>query len=657
MEIPRIEKKKAKYYIKVNNRSNILERIDTDEWMNVFARLNRLVTTHGIEQGIRTTRVSPQGVESSPKPKRRKQQQQIKGQDKIVKKNMYLVGRNSQYERRVVQEQLSPLRVHEFGRSALKDDYQVGHARENYQQLRKINTDPRFKYIKVEKSQSLLKMMLPRLMQLTDPSASPMMDNHEESKVVYSNFSTSEIPKVPDFSADDESSSRRLEEYIGMLTHTKYYFRSSSQLNGVIPKILRNLMNPMNMKTLPLRTTQMYNDMMLFYSNRFDFATVRELYKQLKILKLKPNVRTFNVMMRSILKNSHIRKTNGALEKEILFVLNQMRKYECHADVYTWTTCYNFLNDELSRDVYMENMIERVGVAMTDRFIYTVLRNQEVDAEGKRDSGLDILKFLVKNQVGINDEKLFHLCLKRFLDAGELDKAWLMMRHYQERRTMMITHETLNLFLIAFAERGRLDLSLLVFNSFMRWGVTPNMDSFDMLYKSMVNCGYTRHFPFIFHYLRLLKIKMGFGERFCYWSVKCRSIIKFNYKMKEADAMDVERCGRKLSRDKFFWDKDHLNWNLSSNGSCPSALTRAFWYIGCQPKWLKKGKIRGHGSNCNLIKSDDGTKIQKNEYRKRIRYVAVQNAMLKRVKYIDDQYGALKEELKDRGLLHVNNKK
>ncbi|WP_204266934.1 hypothetical protein, partial [Citrobacter youngae] len=47
-------------------------------------------------------------------------------------------------------------------------------------------------------------------------------------------------------------------------------------------------------------------------------------------------------------------------------------------------------------------------------------------------------KFLVKNQVGINDEKLFHLCLKRFLDAGELDKAWLMMRHYQERRTIML---------------------------------------------------------------------------------------------------------------------------------------------------------------------------------------------------------------------------
>ncbi|CCD24283.1 Aep3p NDAI_0C06240 [Naumovozyma dairenensis CBS 421] len=572
------------------------------------------------------------------------------------------VGKGSYYERKSIRERLISLSPHSFARTSIQDNYDSQRALEIYNVNKNIKTNPEYKYIKSEKNREFLSRILPLLINLTPNISSSNYlrnNNEEEGKTIrkFPKFTTDEVPPIPDFQNDPQV----LQDFIGLLTHTTFYYRNSSKLNGIIPKILRNLIHPTNLKTLKLRTITNFNDLIYFYSNRFDFASVRELFKQSQLENIQPNTMTFNLLLRSILKNSQIRKINPVVN-EIEWVLLKMEKCSVNANYITWLTLYNFLQDNLSRDVFINQMHTKGFPINRNEFIYTVMRNND------EYTGLQILEFLKNNNIGFNDgiftTKLINLCIERFLskqDQKNLNYAWIILKYFGNENKSLLNYKTLNCFLENFAKHGRIDLSLMIFNvCTKRFAILPNFDSFEMLFKSLVINGYTKNFPMVLKYLKKLKKSYNYEERNTYWIVKAELISKYNC-LKHFTEADFIKCEKLLSPDSFTWDAKTLIWRTWQQPS--SSLRKRLRYLGCfsgnrhtkfSNKFLKYDGTPQYDSSVKTSKyitSSLDIAIKKNDERERIKLFAVKRAMFKRVPYAEEPFESLKKELKERNII------
>lgn len=546
----------------------------------------------------------------------------------VTPKERQLVGKGSKFQRKVVKDYLSPLRVHDLSRHEIKDDYDVSKAAQTNRIAKLVKKSPNYDQIAFRNSRQFVGDLLAALV-----ACSPKNIEASSDHIVrhFPSWTMEEVPRIPNFDANPTL----FQTYIGILSHTRFLYRNSSSSNGIVPMILRNLMHPGNMKTLQLRTTRSYNDMMYFFCEKFDFASCREIFAQMKIEGAQRDTITYNLMLRSMLKNSHIRKIKS-VDSEVIYYLQSMRKNKVRADAVTWTTCYNFLQENVSRAIFIEQMQQR-GVPITTAFVYTVLRNGAYSSD-------ECLRFLSDHKVPLSS-KLFALCFNRLLQEDRADVAWLFLEHTVQKREkdFKVDAGILNALLRHFASRSRFDMAIMTFNTCTQdYHVKPDDHSFEMLFKSLVMNGYTKKFSIILKHLKELRQSFGLGNRNNYWLVRASAIAKFNVAQLGAfSESDIKSLTSKLNDLK--WSTTTSGFTIKIWKDNGPTVKKALREIGCIPPALRVKK-ENHGINTVSTQ-------QKAKYRRRVRSIAVQSAMCKRIPFAKDWYGSLKQELKGRKVL------
>lgn len=548
--------------------------------------------------------------------------------DVTLNENKHLVGKGSNFQKKVVKEYLSPLRVHDLSRHEIKDDYDSEKATRMSRMARRSKHFANYREIVFSDSRRFVGELLAALVACSSKMIEVISDDVVRH---FPAWTMKEVPKIPKFDANP----KLFEDYIGFLTHTKFLYRNSSSINGIVPMILRNLMHPGNLKTLQWRTTRTYNDMIYYFREKFDFASCREIFAQMKIEGAQRNTITYNMMLLSVLKNSHIRKVKP-VDNEVIYYLKSMRKNKVRADAVTWTTCYNFLKEDVARAIFIEQMQLR-GVPITASFVYTVLRNGAYSSE-------ECLRFLSNHKVPLTC-KLFKLCLDRLLQEDRVNIAWLFLEHTMTKREVdfKIDSDIMNSFLRYFARKGRLDLALITFNTCTRdFDIKPDDHTFEMLFKALVTNGYSKNFSMILKYLKNARGSFGLGNRNNYWLVKAAAISKFNVpKLSTFSDEDFEKLANQLNN--LVWSSTSSGFTLKTWKENGPSFKKALRDIGCVPPTLQANKEPPIVNTTAMQK--------KSKYRRRIRSIAVQNAMYKRIPLAKDWYGTLKQELKKRNLL------
>ncbi|CAR28448.1 hypothetical protein ZYGR_0S00780 [Zygosaccharomyces rouxii] len=600
--------------------------------MNVLQRLSDILAKDGVKTSVLLREdVLPSMFESAKSTvkvnKRNNVVKEIPSKDVTIKENIHLVGRGSNLSKKVSREYLSPLQGHSIARHNILNNYDDAKASRMHSWIETVEKSPNSQEVLFTKFRQFTGDMLAALIACSPPRVKINSQNLTRN---YLKYSTGEVPRIPNF----QENPGLFEDYIGLLTHTRFLHKNSSSTNGIVPKILRNLMHPANIKTLHLRTTKCYNDMMYYFSEKFDFATCRELFVQMKVENVPPNTVTYNLLLRSVLKNSHIRK-NKFPDEEVLFYLKSMKNRGIEADSVTWTTCYNFLKEDVSRLLFVEQLQGR-GVPLTRDFIYTVLRNGDYNST-------ECLKFLTNNKIPL-DCKSFKLCVSRLLQEDRVDVAWVFLEYTLKNsgRAFKLGADILNEFLRVFSAKGRLDLCLMTFNTCVQdRGLKPDVHTFDMLFKSLVRNGYHKNFCVMLTFLQNLKKKYGFEKRTNYWFIKAQSMAKFNIEpqWRHVTPEQLQRAQRWVALLR--WGVDTNTFSTKVWSTHGTQFRNALRFIGCIPLSYR-----------NSIQQDTAHLTRrKSEYRRRIRHIALQNALLKRVPYAKDWYGTLRKELKERGVV------
>lgn len=548
--------------------------------------------------------------------------------DVALNENRHLVGRGSNFQKRVVQDYLSPLRVHDLSRHEIKNNYDVQKAVHLSSLAKRNKKSVNYKEILFSDSRRFVGELLAALVACSSKSI------EATSELTVRHFPTwtmEEVPKIPNFSSNPNF----FEDYIGFLSHTKFLFRNSSSTNGIVPMILRNLMHPGNLKTLGLRTTRTYNDLIYYFCEKFDFASCREVFAQMKIEGAQRNTITYNLMLLSVLKNSHVRKVKS-VDNEVIYYLGSMRKNKVRADAVTWTTCYNLLKEDVSRAIFIEQMQLR-GVPVTTAFVYTVLRNGEYSSE-------ECLRFLSNFKIPLSF-KLFKLCLDRILQEGRVNVAWLFLEHTitKQGNDFKIDADIMNSFLRYFAKKGRLDMAITTLNTCTQdFHIRPDDHSFEMLFKALTTNGYSKNFSMILKYLKDLRGSFGLGNRNNYWLVRASAISKFN--VPELSAFSDEEFQKLVNQlNGFKWSSTTSGFTTKIWNENGPTVKKVLRDLGCVPPTLQTNKEAPKVNTTSMQK--------KNRYRRRIRSIAIQNALCKRVPFAKDWYGTLKQELKKRDIL------
>ncbi|SCV99991.1 LAFE_0B07008g1_1 [Lachancea fermentati] len=544
--------------------------------------------------------------------------------NEYLRQRIHLVGKGSNFEKQVAKEYLSSLHFHPFARHEIQSGYDINRARSTYTGLKLIKASPNSKAILFDRSHHFVGELISLLI-----SSTPKEMPNIEPPRLFPKEIFSEIPAVPNFRNNPDS----FADYLALLCHSTFYVKGSSRLNGIIPKMVRNFMHPSNMNTAQLRDINVFNDVLYFFSERSDYATCRELFAQMKIERVTPNTKTFNILLRNVLKNSHIRKKKWPFD-ELIYYLKQMKLSNISADEVTWTTCYNLLLDDISRDVFIEKMIQN-NVPISPHFVLAVLKNGDF-------TSTQILKFLSENSIPLNS-KLFNLCITKLVEEQKYEIAWAFVEHAYQNASFKINEDCLNIFLRCFAKAGRLDLALLTFNTAtIKYEIFPNVQSFEFLFKALSRNGYTSNFPIIFEFLkRRLKEHTRNNFNNSYWILKARAIVKFNIKRIPTETQ-ISKAESILQTA--LWNNHGFQWNCWENGG--SSIRKVLRFLGCVPKHVKASrKYHRFDTSVSIIS-------KKASYKKRIRFIALQNAMLKRIPYAENKFSALKSELSERNILH-----
>ncbi|AMD22333.1 HGL007Wp [Eremothecium sinecaudum] len=324
------------------------------------------------------------------------------------------------------------------------------------------------------------------------------------------------VPPIPDFDNDPD----RLERYIGLLTHTAFHSQSPSKNSDVIvERILRELMHPLNKATINLRTTTMFNDMIQYYARRNDFASCREFYGQMKIEQKCPNTKTYNLLLRNLaMKIPRVKKQLGF--KEATFYLKDMKKNQVFSDVVTWNTCYQLLLDDISRGLFIEKMIEN-DVPVSTPFLANLFKSDEYTAE-------QLLTFLTEHNIPLCP-RLLKVCNEKLIKEEKYLAVWECLKHLHEKG-IKIGVQAYNMLLLPLAEKGRLDLVLIIFYR-MRYvfRINPSLFSYRIIFKVLAWYRKNEHFDLIYNWMKLEMLKHTNGVLIRdSWFIKCDSISKAN---------------------------------------------------------------------------------------------------------------------------------
>ncbi|KAG0672949.1 mitochondrial translation initiation protein [Kluyveromyces marxianus] len=393
-----------------------------------------------------------------------------------------------------------------------------------------------------------------------------------------------DIPKLTDEITSDTD---KFANYVGLLTHTKFHYKGSSSQGGIIPKLLNSLLHPSNNQTVKLKSTSVFNDVIFYYTTKNNFATCRELFAQMKAEGFNPDTMTYNLLLRSLRKNDALVKQKLPYD-EAVFYLTKMKIEGVPADVITWNTCYLLLKDNISRAIFLEKMIEK------------------------------------------NEENY--------------ERSWKLLEHAKRSKFNVSDPFFLETYIRKFADMGRMDLSLITFNTLTtKYMVTRTLHCYDMLFKCLVRQGYHKNFSVVYKYL-VQKLKHLTGGKIIsnYWIVKSRAILKFNIESK--GDRDISQAVS---------DLDHLIKKCVWNEDKGMKIDCWDQYYQYRKLFRTVGAVPHHTSSKKLNKEQYPAEAsrKKKKYIKRMKETSIANKKLKDAQYEKDYYGALKNDLLNRGIM------
>lgn len=574
----------------------------------------------------------------------------------IVKNNKDLIGKGSNFTKKIINQQLVLINSTKFKRSKILNSQYDSLKATNYHNLKTdILKDKQFALLL---DQNFINRIIPFLFKLTpnyrslpNDSILPLNDswsrqdkNSNRALSISSSFKTSlllEVPQLPNFQLNPN----KFASYIRTLTHHTIIKDQN------LPHLLRTLANPMNNMTTPLQTIDTYNDILFYFKNHWDFASMREIFKFINLHPfIRPNLTTFNILISSLLKNNQIR-----MSKDIIiglkFYLKLMIRQEVEIDSKTWELIMRFLTTSIGRLQFVQIMKQN-NVPVTDWSSIYIMKDFPKEM---------INHYITKSATSKNmrrNVRITNIIIKSCLQNGEFNMALDFIR--SNRSNCSVNDQTLNLFLVPLSNMGKLDHCLMIYKWFNEnLGVCGDLTSFNLLLKSHVRNGYSKNFPVIYEWINLL-FKDRVGLKYLpnsYWKLKCQSIVKFNYadpcydhhnhgapskiKLKRLNKMD--RLYEAFNLDSILFDGCQFHelqlWNVTKTHPDIRKMLRFLNVVkGCS----KSGD--NNKKRSKFIISNSETKIRKQKFLQRIKKIAITHSSYKKLSYSKNWYKALNDE-------------
>lgn len=466
--------------------------------------------------------------------------------------------------------------------------------------------------------QNFINQITPLLLKLT-PRELPMISQHKSHTLT--RRMKRHVPRLPTFEMIREDPAL-FHRYIRTITHNTYIHDQNLSI------LIRTLANPMNSMTNGFQTVDTYNDIMFYFKGKWDLASLRETFKFMRLNGIMPNLKTFNIIISSILNNSRIRKGKDVII-DLKFYLNMMVERRMFVDGKTWRLVYQFLKSNEGKLKYLE-MMKLNKVEIDHLMILQMMEgfNQRISLEyiGSRNVDVDlaIMNHMIKLMV--RHEKF------------EFTQGYKFLIKYGNRTNT--NDQTLNYFMVQSSNQGRLDLCLYMMRLFeLRYNIYGNEQTFELLLKSHVRNGYSAKFTTIYQWIVTRLYKRFDGLMFLpnnYWKLKCQSIIKFNCKNDKEVKADLDKLD--CLYDKFQIQKYNGETSLWSMSQTKPEIRTMIRYLNCV-------STRGVNSkDKKYITNDSDTQDAKLKYRQQIKKIAINNANKKRLPYIKDWYNALVDE-------------
>ena len=642
--------------------------------MSTLGQLAKIVAKYGLKEAAtvpettnssRATLVTPEmfskgDTGSTKQPKGDTKSVERVDTVRLLKENESLIGKGSKFHRRIVQDMLIPFReTHPFRRLEIHDtsSYDVKRATTMYKLKNEIQKNPTFRKTEDE---LFLRETLPLLEKLTVPS--PSFHNHNPkyhyrlrikknsepcySSYVYPRDSHSEIPPIPNLQTDP-TPTETLVKYTGLLSHTKFHFKNSSSRTGIIPLLLRTLTHPKNESMRPYFTTEVFDNLLWYFGSlrSYDMAAVRETLSFMKISGCSPSTKSYNLVIRALLNGGGMRGTQSGYKK-LVFYLGEMSRGKVYANEETWNLVWMFLKSESGR-VFMWQRMSEFGFKLD---LYNLVSRMTFDELGS----------VVETVPQVISKGTLKIILRKLLEREQFNTAWLLLKKFVvNNKESTIDYTVMDVFLATFASRGRLDLTLLVFNTFVNdYNVKPGLSSFNLLFKSLVWNGYFKGFPVVFQYLQTLKKESGLVPKDSYWKLKAESIVRYNFTKSETTTMDEISRFRLGMTDFKLAKNDELSLTTMDRRKVSHERIKMLRYLNCvpyrrrnvgDPKGSEHTEIEGRGRQ--YIVTSDEIREEKRKFRSRIKRIAIQNATVKRIPYAKDWFKALNDELESRGII------
>lgn len=451
-----------------------------------------------------------------------------------------------------------------------------------------------------------------------------------------------EVPPIP-IPLNEET----FEKYIHTLTHSTFYYKKASKVNGLISDMLLELLRFDNKVTKNLRLNiNVFNDAIYFYSKKNDFATMRELYYQMHKLHLIPNTKTLNLFI-SVLKNLQ-KQPHGTPAIEKLYKFMETFKFlNLKPDLTTFTLIYNALPETKSKILLIE-LMNNLKIPITSGLLRSVI----TDLLNKMLADEVIQFFKTNGQFSLDDLDIVcaDLIINGLLKEEKYEQAWSFLMDNAAFKPRLAT---MNTFLRHFGNMERIDLALSAFNTFKQvLKVRPNIESYHHLIRCAVKTGYHKNWRELVRILYHESVEFSgsnFNEISSYWLTRARArsladqhnseMLRFKQPLSDEELALAEEI-----KQVFIWkDLKLVSDPLKSDASTPEykALWLKLGYTSGKPLPGPKLTVEGDRRHLGV----------KKRYLKMIKHKAIMDLYRSRVDaVIYDPQTALYKKLKQRNI-------
>lgn len=235
-----------------------------------------------------------------------------------------------------------------------------------------------------------------------------------------------EIPPIP-----SPLTSESFQEYIYILTHTRFYYRNSLSLkSGLVPQILLYTHNVNNEEFAKVRSVHTYNYLIKFFGydkNQSSFA--RELLLVMRKDGHSPNIDTINNLLKHCKTHSHIRSNTNTYQV-VLEYLRLALKLQVQINLLTFNRVYDSINNIFLRELFLTKM-QLMNIPMLKHLILKIV-DDFAETTKITDELITFIESDLNHRDWKNDGRFANKVLHHrsvYLEEKNLDQFWLQTQN------------------------------------------------------------------------------------------------------------------------------------------------------------------------------------------------------------------------------------